>query len=158
MKAIIIGCPGSGKSTFARKLHMKTSVLLHHLDMLWWNSDKTTVSADVFDAKLQEIISDENWIIDGNYSRTLEMRLHACDMVFFFDLPIEECIEGIYKRIGTRREDLPWVEERVDEEFLEFVKSFKSEGREQIISLLDKYRHVKLITFKSYEEADEYLQ
>ena len=126
--------------------------------MLWWNSDKTTVSADVFDAKLQEIISDENWIIDGNYSRTLEMRFCACDTVFFFDLPAEKCIDGILNRIGVAHDDLPWVEESVDDEFLEFVKNFENDGRVQIINLLENYKHIKLETFESHKEADEYLQ
>ena len=42
-KVIVIGCPGSGKSTFSRALHGLTNLPLYHLDLLNWNSDKTTV-------------------------------------------------------------------------------------------------------------------
>ena len=47
-KIIVIGCPGSGKSTFSRELHERTRIPLYHLDMLFWNADKTTVEKSVF--------------------------------------------------------------------------------------------------------------
>ena len=74
-KAIIIGCPGSGKSTFSRALHKKTKLPLYHLDMLYWNSDRTTVSKEVFRERLQSVLVLDKWIIDGNYGSTIEMRL-----------------------------------------------------------------------------------
>ena len=73
-KAIIIGCPGSGKSTFARKLRDTTGLPLYYLDMLWHKPDKTTVPEDEFDASLQDILKRDRWIIDGNYQRTLAVR------------------------------------------------------------------------------------
>ena len=120
-KIIVIGCPGSGKSTFARKLHEKYSLPLYYLDMIWWKDDKSTISQIEFDAKLGEIMAQDSWIIDGNYNRTLEMRVKECDTVFFLDLPAEVCVEGITARVGTEREDMPWVEKTVDDEFLQFV-------------------------------------
>ena len=84
-KVIVIGCPGSGKSTFSRALHNITGVSLYHLDMLYWNADRTTVSKEVFRARLAEIIAKDSWIIDGNYGSTLELRMQACDTVVFLD-------------------------------------------------------------------------
>jgi adenylate kinase family enzyme len=55
-RVIVIGCPGSGKSTVSRALHNKTGIPLYHLDMMYWNADKTTVSRDIFDARLQEVL------------------------------------------------------------------------------------------------------
>lgn len=40
-KLIVIGSPGAGKSTFARKLRDVTGLPLFYLDMLWHKSDKT---------------------------------------------------------------------------------------------------------------------
>ena len=45
-KVIVIGCPGSGKSTVSRALHKKTGIPLYHLDMMYWNADKTTVEKE----------------------------------------------------------------------------------------------------------------
>ena len=81
-KVLILGCPGAGKSTFARKLRDKTGLPLYYLDMIWHKPDRTTITKQEFDAKLSEIIKQEEWIIDGNYGRTLEMRFEECDTVF----------------------------------------------------------------------------
>ena len=78
-KVLILGCPGAGKSTFARKLRDKTGLPLYYLDMIWHKPDRTTITKQEFDAKLSEIIKQEEWIIDGNYGRTLEMRFKECD-------------------------------------------------------------------------------
>ena len=80
-KVLILGCPGAGKSTFARKLRDKTGLPLYYLDMIWHKPDRTTITKQEFDAKLSEIIKQEEWIIDGNYGRTLEMRFKECDTV-----------------------------------------------------------------------------
>ena len=94
-KVLILGCPGAGKSTFARKLRDKTGLPLYYLDMIWHKPDRTTITKQEFDAKLSEIIKQEEWIIDGNYGRTLEMRFKECDTVFFLDLPTNVCLAGV---------------------------------------------------------------
>jgi adenylate kinase family enzyme len=63
-KVIIIGCPGAGKSTFARILSDKTHLPLYYLDMLWHKPDRTTVERNIFDNKLKEIVLGDKWIID----------------------------------------------------------------------------------------------
>ena len=85
-RIMIIGCPGSGKSTFARALAPKTGLPLHHLDMMYWNPDRTTKPKEEFRAALREIINLPDWIIDGNYGSTLELRMEACDTVIFLCL------------------------------------------------------------------------
>lgn len=109
-KIMIIGSPGSGKSTFARKLRDKTGLPLFYLDMIKHKPDRTTIPSAEFDKKLKEILVKKQWIIDGNYQRTLEARMKECDLIILFDLPTQVCLEGVKSRIGTKREDMPWVE------------------------------------------------
>ena len=156
-RAIVIGCPGSGKSTFARQLQKVTDIPLHYLDMLYWNADKTTVSSEKFDERLADILSKGTWIIDGNYGRTMETRIKQCDVIFFLDYPLEICLDGIRDRLGKPREDMPWIETAEDEEFTDFVKSFANDSRPKILELLDKYSYKKIITFHSREEADNFI-
>jgi len=159
-KVIVIGCPGSGKSTFSRALHNITGVSLYHLDMLYWNADRTTVSKEVFRARLAEIIAKDSWIIDGNYGSTMELRLQACDTVFFLDYPLEVCLEGVLSRRGKERTDMPWMEapDEVDKEFIEFIKNYNSENRPEVVALLEKYIDKEIIIFKSRSEADNFLR
>ena len=157
-KAIIIGCPGSGKSTFSRALHEKTKLPLYHLDMLYWNSDRTTVSKEIFRERLQNVLVLNKWIIDGNYGSTIEMRLKECDTVFFLDYPLEVCIDGVRQRKGTVRTDMPWVETEDDEEFLQFIRDFEKRSRPKIIELLNEYKDKNIVVFKSREDADGYLK
>ena len=125
-KILVIGCPGSGKSTFSKALHDLTGIPLFHLDMLYWNADKTTVERSVFLERLTETLRKSRWIVDGNYASTLELRLQACDTVVFLDYPVEICLAGICERRGKPRSDIPWVETCEDGEFIKFVQNFQN--------------------------------
>ena len=157
-KVIVIGCPGSGKSTFSRVLQSKTGIPLYHLDMLYWNADKTTVEKSLFIERLRDVMKKEEWIIDGNYSSSMEERMAECDTVFFLDYPLEVCLGGVKERRGKARTDMPWIENGDDEEFLEFIKSFNTSQRPSVLRLIEKYgRSKKVYCFKSREDADEFL-
>ncbi len=140
LKVIVIGSPGAGKSVFARKLRDKINLPLYYLDMLWHKSDKTNISREEFDVQLDEIIKKDRWIIDGNYQRTLEIRLKECDTVFLLDFPLEICLLGAESRIGRKREDLPWIENEFDEEFKQWIIDFPKKQLPQIYELLEKYK------------------
>lgn len=157
-RVLIIGCPGSGKSTFARKLAEKTDLPLYYLDMLKWNSDKTTVSKDVFMSRLESVLSKELWIIDGNYLSTMELRLKNCDTVFFLDYETSVCLSGISERKGKSRPDMPWIETEDDEEFLDFVRNYNTQVRPRVLDLLDKYCNKNIIFLKNRSEADSFLE
>ena len=157
-KAIIIGCPGSGKTTFAEKLKDCTGLPLYYLDAIWHKPDKTHISREEFDERITEIFSAPKWIIDGNYKRTIEVRLIECDTVFLFDLPTEVCLQGATERIGKGRYDLPWIETELDPEFKRFIEEFPANTLPYIYELIDKYKCEKqVIIFKSRKEADDFI-
>ena len=60
LKVIVIGNPGAGKSMFSRKLRDVTGLPLYYLDMLWHKEDKTNISREEFDTKLNDIIKKDN--------------------------------------------------------------------------------------------------
>ena len=157
-RVLIIGCPGSGKSTLALALHRKTGLPLCHLDMLYWNADKTTVEQDVFRAHLAAVLAQEAWIIDGNFSSTMEWRLAACDTVIFLDYPVEVCLSGVRERRGKPRADMPWIETEEDAEFMAYVQSFRAQRRPAVMSLLEKYAEKTVIILKDRAEADAFLE
>ena len=157
-KIIVIGCPGSGKTTFAEKLKDKIGLQLYYLDAIWHKSDRTHISREEYDARLSEILALDSWIIDGNYSRTIESRLAACDTVFLFDLPVEVCLDGAISRIGKGRYDMPWIERELDPSFKREIEEFPNKNLPVIYALIDKYREGKTaVVFKSREQADAFL-
>lgn len=158
-KVIVIGCPGSGKTTFAEKLQKCTGLPLYYLDAIWHKPDKTHIPREEFDQRISEIFATPEWIIDGNYNRTIEMRLQQCDTVFLFDLPTEVCLQGATERLGKGRYDLPWIEKELDPEFESFIKKFSNTALPKIYELLDKYgENRNIFVFKSRKDADEYIK
>ena len=156
-KIIVIGCPGSGKTTFAEKISKKLGLPLFYLDAIWHKADKTHISRDEFDARLSEILAQDSYVIDGNYSRTLERRIEACDTVFLFDLPTEICIEGAMLRIGKKRVDMPWIAAELDPNFKAEIENFRDKNLPETYFLLDKYKEGKtVVIFKSREDADAF--
>ena len=157
-KVVIVGPSGSGKSTFSRELHERTKIPLYHLDMLFWNADKTTVEKSVFLERVNELLDKDEWILDGNFNSTMELRMSRCDMVVFLDFPPDICLEGVRARRGKPRFDMPWIEVEEDAEFMDYIRNFNEQRRPQIIELLEKFKDKNIIRFTSREEIDEYFK
>ena len=156
-RILVLGCSGSGKSTFAEKLHEITKLPLYHLDNIWWKEDRTHITRDKFDEQLASLIRKESWIIDGDYHRTYEIRIKACDTVFFLDYGEEVCLNGIRNRLGKKRKDIPWIESEPDPDLIKLIKEYDTETKPVLLDLLSKYPAKKLITFKHRDEANRWL-
>lgn len=157
-KIIVIGCSGSGKTTFSRKLSNCIHFPVHHLDSLYWKADSTHISRADFIDRQSKIFQFDKWIIDGNYRNTLEMRIRECDLIYFFDIPVADCISGAVDRVKNHevRIDLP-CELPANEELLDFIRNFNTDVRPWILKLFEKYADKKVITFHTRDEADQYL-
>lgn len=155
-RVLIIGCPGSGKSTFARRLRDITGLPLYYLDMIYHKADGSVLTSVEFDARLSDILIRQSWIIDGNYMRTLSHRLMYCDTVFWLDYPIEVCLSGIADRRGKRREDMPCV--KPERDLTEYIKEFAEAVRPEIEKLFINAEGKHKVRFSSRDEADKFLE
>ena len=160
-RILVIGSPGAGKSTFAKELSKIIGIPVYHLDKVYWLPNFEKPNEDDFINKVDEIITKDEWIIDGNYGSTLEKRLSRATLVFFLDYSKYLCVKSVLKRIkqyeNIQRDDITeGCIETYDPEFLEWVWSFPELYRPRIIDLLSKY-DVKVISFKTREEASHYL-
>ena len=158
-RIIVIGCPGSGKSTFSKKLSSASGIEVHHLDNIFWNEDRTNIEISELNNEIGKILRTDRWIIDGNYLGSMEERIKYADTVFFLDYDTEICVRGILDRRGKKRDDLPFVEpaDEVDEELMDMVKSFKTEIRPDVIDILERYNNRDIYIFKNRDEAERFL-
>ena len=109
--------------------------------------------------KLKNIFKNDSWLIDGNYQGTLELRIKECDTIFLLDFPTDICVKGAESRIGTERTDLPWKEDKLDENFKQTIIEFASVKLPEIYHLLDKYKDNRdIVIFKDRDEVDSYIK
>ena len=157
-KIIVIGPSGAGKSYFSKQLANITNLPLYHLDNLFWKQDKTHITREEFDEKLFELLKQDKWIIDGDYSRTYELRIKSADTIFFLDFPLEDALKGVEQRIGKPRDDIPWKEDSFDPEFKQWIIDWYKNTQPWVYHLVEKYKDSKnIIVFKSREEMNSYL-
>ena len=161
-RILIIGCSGAGKSTLARQLGEKTGLPVIHLDALFWKPGWVESSREEFDARLLAELEKPAWILDGNYARTLPVRLEKCDTVIYLDFSRLACIWGVLKRVittyGTVRPDMAeGCPERFDWEFLKWVWNFQARNREKMQAQLRQVPPENLIVLGNRRAVKKFL-
>lgn len=165
-RILIIGNAGSGKTTFAKALAEKTHLPLIHLDKLFWCGEWEHLSRDEFDAVLQVELEKNEWIIDGNFGRTIPHRLKYCDTVFYFDLPTITCLWGstvrVVKNYGKSRDDMggncPEYFDKQKVSLYKAIFSFNRNHRKKYRKLLGEQKNKNIVIFKSRKQAMLYLK
>ena len=161
-RIIIIGCSGSGKSTLARALGAKLGLPVIHLDQLWWKEGWVESDRQTFDDRLAALVEENRWIIDGNYNRTIPMRLEKCDTVIYLDFSRWTCLLGMCQRVlgsyGKVRPDMaPGCPERFDWDFVKWIWNFNKQNRVRNYTYLAKARHAQTVVLKNRREVRAFL-
>jgi adenylate kinase family enzyme len=162
-RVLVIGTGGSGKSTVARRLAQRTALPLIHLDAHYWRPGWQPTPPGEWQAKVQQILRGQTWIIDGNYGGTLDLRLAACDTVIFLDLPRIVCLWRVLKRqvryLGRTRPELsPGCPERLNWEFLTWIWTYRSRRRGDILKRLSGLDQLKrVVILRSSAEVEQFM-
>ena len=162
-RILIIGCPGAGKTTLALALKEKLGLPLVPLDQLWWKGNWENVTREEFDSRLAMALNMDRWIIDGNYSRTIEMRLQRCDTIIYLDFDRWQCLWGMFQRVicnyGKHRPDMGGnCKERFDWEFVKWIWNFNDQNRVRNYTWIAQAKHAKAIVLKNWKEVKQFLE
>ena len=158
----IMGCSGAGKSTLARKLGERTGLPVIHIDSLFWKSGWVESTKDEIDSKIMEAAAKDEWIMDGNYSRTLAHRLEKCDMVIYLDFPRWLCIWSVVNRylknVGRVRLDMAeGCPEKIDWQFLCWVWAYNRKHRDKYLAMLAQLPKGNVVILKNRQEVKHFL-
>ena len=163
-RVMIIGCGGAGKSTLARQLGEKTGLPVVHLDKIWWEPGNWDhMEREEFDIRLAEEMSKDRWILDGNFNRTMEVRLEHCDTVIYLDLPRLVCLKSwigrVIKNWGHHRPDMaPGCNEWFDPEMAGWIWNFNKKNRERYYALLNASEGKQIIILRNRRQVREFLE
>lgn len=161
-KVLIIGSGGAGKSTFARRLGEVLKVPVLHLDKLYWKPNWQEPPKDEWQKTLENELKKDEWIMDGHFGGTLELRLKYCDAAIFLDLPRTVCIYRALKRwvkyYNTNRPDMTvGCNEKVDLEFLGWLWNFPTIKKPKIAKTLSQFeKEKKIIRLRSQKEVEKF--
>lgn len=162
-RILLIGSGGAGKSTVARRLGDKLGIEVIHLDSVYWRPGWVEPPKAEWRRTIGELIHKNSWIMDGNYSGTLDQRLEACSEVIFLDLPRATCVWRVLKRAfryrGQTRPDMgAGCPERLTFEFILWIWHYPSRTRPKILQALEGLRRDQTILhLRSQAEIDRLL-
>ncbi|WP_456275912.1 DNA topology modulation protein [Bacillus sp. AK128] len=150
MKIVLIGSGGAGKSTLARILGEQLNIEVIHLDAHFWKANWQQTPRPEWMSWQEEVIQRENWIIDGNYGSTMEVRLAAADVIIFLDFSRWICLKNIVKRRimyhGKTRPDMAkGCQEKLDWEFIKWVYDYPKQKAPDIRKKLKELESTKEI-------------
>ncbi|MGE4064942.1 MAG: hypothetical protein AB7E79_16375 [Rhodospirillaceae bacterium] len=161
-KILVMGAPGAGKSTFARRLSANTGLPLIHLDQQFWNAGWVPTAPAAFRAKVEALIAGPAWIMDGDYGGTLDIRIAAADFIVYLDQPRWLCMVRVLLRsittFGRVRADLaPGCPEQFSWDFYKYVWNyFGTKGPERLAKLA-AFKD-KVVILNGSREAEDFLQ
>jgi adenylate kinase family enzyme len=162
-RVIVIGSGGAGKSTFSRRLGEITGLPVIHLDRLFWRSGWIPTPKEEWDERISREIERPEWIMDGNFGGTREMRMAAADTIIMLDVSRWLCVYRILKRTllyrpGSRSDMAEGCHERLDMEFILWVWNYPRRSRKNALAEMEKFSEKDIIILKTPREVEQFLQ
>lgn len=160
---MLIGSGGAGKSTLAREIGKKLHIEVIHLDTIMWKPGWKFVKKEEQIAIQQELVQKEEWIIDGNYGGTMDIRFEKADTILFLDYSRYLCLYRALKRMvqyksKTRPDMIEGNDERLDFNFLKWIWNYPKKKKPQIMEKLQAIKEEKqVVILSSPKEAEKFL-
>ena len=169
MRINVLGTSGSGKTTFSKRLAEKLNVPYVQLDELFWKPNWTESSDEEFFPKIEDALSPDEWVLDGNYTRTIPVKWKRVQMVVYLDLPFHTVLFRVIKRslIRSFKNEELWAGNREtiwkqlftrDSIILWTLNTFHpNRERFEVNSKNPEYSSIKFVRLCSRKEAEDFV-
>lgn len=163
-RIMVAGCCGAGKSSLSRQLTQSTNLPLIHLDQQYWQAGWVEPSTKEWRQKMKLLIAGKQWIMDGNYSGTWDLRLPRAELIIYLRYPLSILLYRAIKRIvinyGKVRPDMaPGCPERFSFSFVFFIiKCYFHHSKKHLNMLANLEDHQTLLVFYSPRALERWLQ
>jgi len=114
---------------------------------------------DEFVSRQMQIIEQEQWIIDGNYHNSMQLRFCGADLVIYLVAGRFTCLCRVLRRLRQDRPDIPdFLEDRFDWQFIKYVWNFPKNGPDRIMQLHTEFPGTPFVTIKGKSQLNKLLE
>ncbi|HEY2588663.1 MAG TPA: hypothetical protein VGI81_23175 [Tepidisphaeraceae bacterium] len=162
-RVVIIGCSAGGNSTIARELSAILGIDVIHLDKVLWKPGCGLSDPQEEPEAVRELLDRPRWIMDGNYTASLPMRLAQADTVVFIDFSRFRCMGRAFKRLfqfrGRTRPDMGAnCPEQLNFGFLRWIWNYPHSERPELLGQLQKHAsHATVVHLRSPADVARWL-
>jgi adenylate kinase family enzyme len=157
-RVAIVGSGGAGKSMLARQVGAIAGLPVIHLDHHFWRPGWVPTPDDVWVERQRELLAGDRWVVDGNYSATLELRAERADTAVFLDLPRRVCVARAIRRFRSPILQASGCPQKVDLQFLRWIWDFPSRSRPRLLAILGTYAATcEIVQLRSTTEVRAFL-
>ncbi len=163
-KVLVIGICGAGKSTLALKLSERLDLPVFHLDKYFWKKGWIETPNEEWVSTVEGLVSQDEWIMEGNYSSTFNVRFPKADTIIILDynpiLAITRATKRIISHYGRTRPDMTdGCPERFNWEFYKFMWYFNKNHRPRVEEALRNHAKGKrVLRFSSPKKLNKFLK
>jgi adenylate kinase family enzyme len=163
-RILVIGSGGAGKSTFSTKLGAVLGLPVIHLDQAYWKAGWEKPSKEEWAAKVDALVAQHEWIMDGNFGGTLPQRIKRADAIILLDVSRWICLWRVARRAvkyrGRHRPEMaPGCQERFDLEFIKWIWNYPTRSKPAKLALLSATGpDQRVVILRSRREIERFLE
>lgn len=161
-RIVVVGGPGTGKSTLTRNLGKDLNLPIYHLDGLCHLANWEKRDRNERDKMILEKTNEPKWVIDGTYKATFEERVKKSDLIIFLNYSTIARLKGIFSRYfemrGQERPEIPGCKEKMSLQFLKFAINWDKKSGNFVKDILEKNQDKKVIVFKKRKQLNSWYE